>query len=124
MKTASKVMYIIGMISVVLTFILSLVLTILFFIGLFNPEFAAKLTESLAEAGAPSVILGTGLGFALYLLIASAIVIALSKRAIRNLNKGNGRVGTHILLLIGGIICWDIWYVLGGIFGIIGASKD
>lgn len=124
MKTASKIMYIIGMISVVLIFILSLTMTIIFIIGLANPDFAQRLTDGLAEAGAPAVFLGTGLGLSIYLLVASAIVIALSKRAIRNLNRGNGRVGTHILLLIGGIICWDIFYILGGIFGIIGASRD
>lgn len=124
MKTVSKIMYIIGMISVVLTLILGITGIIIFAIGLANPEFAAKLTESMENAGAPAAIMGAGLGLFIYLAVASLIVLSLSVRAIKNLNRGNGRVGTHILLLIGGIFCWDIFYVLGGIFGIIGASKD
>lgn len=124
MKTVSKIMYIIGMISVVLTFILSVVMIVIFSIGLASPEFAEKLKEALENAGTPAAFLGAGLGLFIYLAVVSLIVICLSTRAIRNLNQGNGRVGTHILLLIGGVICWDIFYVLGGIFGIIGASRD
>ena len=124
MKTASKIMYIIGMINVILILILGITGIIISAIGLANADFAARITEDLENAGAPAAIMGAGLGLFIYLTVASLVVLSLSTRAIRNLNRGNGRVGTHILLLIGGVICWDIFYILGGIFGIIGASKD
>ena len=90
MKTVSKIMYIIGMISVVLTFILSVVMIVIFSIGLASPEFADKLKEALENAGTPGAFLGAGLGLFIYLAVVSLIVICLSTRAIRNLNQGNG----------------------------------
>lgn len=124
MKTASKVMYIIGMISNVLVLILSIVLLIISIIGFANPEFAEQLKQSIQESGVPLAgVLGTSLGFGIYLFVTNLVVVLLARRAIKNLNAGNGRVGAHILLLIGGVLCWDVFYILGGIFGIIG-SKD
>ena len=124
MKTASKVMYIIGMISNVILLVLSIVIIVLSIIGLANPQLAQDMQQQIQETGIPFAgLVGAGLGLGIYLLIANAIVIFLARRAIRNLNKGNGRVGAHIVLLIGGVLSWDIFYVLGGIFGIIG-SKD
>ena len=123
MKTASKVMYVIGMISNVLVLILSIVLLIISIIGLANPEFANQLKQNIEASGIPFTgVLESGLGFGIYLFVSNLIVILLARRAIRNLNEGNGRVGAHIILLIGGVICWDIFYVLGGIFGIVGSK--
>ena len=124
MKVASKVMYIIGMISNVLLLICSIVIIVLSIIGLANPQLAENIQQEIQETGVPFAgLVGAGLGIGIYLFIANLVVIFLARRAIKNLNEGNGRVGAHIVLLIGGVLCWDIFYVLGGIFGIIG-SKD
>ena len=124
MKVASKVMYIIGMISNVLLLICSIVIIVLSIIGLANPQLAENIQQEIQETGVPFAgLVGAGLGIGIYLFIANLVVIFLARRAIKNLNEGNGRVGAHIVLLVGGVLCWDIFYVLGGIFGIIG-SKD
>ena len=124
MKVASKVMYIIGMISNVLLLICSIVIIVLSIIGLANPQLAENIQQEIQETGVPFAgLVGAGLGIGIYLFIANLVVIFLARRAIKNLNERNGRVGAHIVLLVGGVLCWDIFYVLGGIFGIIG-SKD
>ena len=124
MKVASKVMYIIGMISNVLLLICSIVIIVLSIIGLANPQLAENMQQQIQETGVPFAgLVGAGLGIGIYLFIANLVVIFLARRAIKNLNERNGRVGAHIVLLVGGVLCWDIFYVLGGIFGIIG-SKD
>ena len=123
MKVASKVMYIIGMISNVLLLICSIVIIVLSIIGLANPQLAENIQQEIQETGVPFAgLVGAGLGIGIYLFIANLVVIFLARRAIKNLNEGNGRVGAHIVLLIGGVLCWDIFYVLGGIFGIIGSN--
>ena len=123
MKVASKVMYIIGMISNVLLLICSIVIIVLSIIGLANPQLAENIQQEIQETGVPFAgLVGAGLGIGIYLFIANLVVIFLARRAIKNLNERNGRVGAHIVLLVGGVLCWDIFYVLGGIFGIIGSN--
>ena len=123
MKVASKVMYIIGMISNILLLICSIVIIVLSIIGLANPQLAENIQQEIQETGVPFAgLVGAGLGIGIYLFIANLVVIFLARRAIKNLNERNGRVGAHIVLLVGGVLCWDIFYVLGGIFGIIGSN--
>lgn len=125
MKTASKVMYIIGMITNVLLFIAATLMLVVFIIGKVNPDVANQIAERLKQT-VPYVdqLLGAGIGVTIFLLVANLIVLIIAISAIKNLNKGTGRVGTHVILMIGGIISWDIFYFLGGLFGIIGGSKD
>lgn len=123
MKTASKVMYVIGMISNVIVLLLSIALLVISIIGLVNADFANQIKQSIEASGIPFAgVLESGLGFGIYLFLANLIVILIARRAIRNLNEGNGKVGAHIVLLIGGVLCWDPFYILGGIFGIIGSK--
>ena len=125
MKTASKVMYIIGMIANVLLFIAATLMLVVFIIGKVNPDVANQIAERLKQT-VPYVdqLLGAGIGVTIFLLVANLIVLIIAISAIKNLNRGTGRVGTHVILMIGGIISWDIFYFLGGLFGIIGGSKD
>ena len=124
MKTASKVMYIIGMISNVILLVCSIVIIVLSIIGLANPQLAQDMQQQIQETGVPFAgLVGAGLGVGIYLLIANLVVIFLARRAIKSLNERNGGVGIHIVLLVGGVICWDIFYVLGGIFGIVGRNE-
>ncbi len=125
MKTASKVMYIIGMITNVLLFIATTLMLVVFIIGKVNPDVANQIAEQLKQT-VPYVdqLLGAGIGVTVFLLVANLIVLIIAISAIKNLNRGTGRVGTHVILMIGGIISWDIFYFLGGLFGIIGGSRD
>ncbi|MCR4911195.1 MAG: hypothetical protein K5925_01555 [Bacilli bacterium] len=125
MKTASKVMYIIGMITNVLLFIAATLMLVVFIIGKVNPDVANQIAERLKQT-VPYVdqLLGAGIGVTIFLLVANLIVLIIAISAIKNLNRGTGRVGTHVILMIGGIISWDIFYFLGGLFGIIGGSRD
>ena len=125
MKVASKVMYIIGMIANVIMFLLAIALLVIFVIGKVNPDFANQIIESMKDSfPGVSNLMDLGLGASIYLLLSNLIVLLLATRAIRNLNKNTGRIGLHILLMIGGILCWDVFYFLGGLFGIIGGSRD
>ena len=41
-----------------------------------------------------------------------------------DLREGNGRTGTHIFLLVLGILSINLFYLLGGIFGVVAANDD
>ena len=107
------------MIGNIIAFLIYTTLAILFIVAKSNPELAEKLANFF-QVGLPENV---GLGMLIFLAVANFIVLCLVGRAIKNLNERNGRVGTHILLLIGGIFAWDVFYILGGIFGIIGSHK-
>ena len=116
MKTASRIMYIIGIIGNIIIFLTALICMIILIIAKVNPEFAAQIEEAATNASMPvSYLTSAGLGLCIYLVIASLIVLALSFRAL----KRGVSAFVHVILLIGGILCWDIFYVLGGIFGLI-----
>lgn len=119
MKAASRVMYIIGLIGNIAIFIFSVIAMIILIVGKANPDFAAQLEDLASNSGQTvSQIMSVGLAFTIYLTVVSLIVLLLTFRALK---RGTSKF-VHILLMIGGIFAWDIFYVLGGIFGLI--SRD
>ena len=112
------------MISNIVLFALAAVFSVVFIIAKVNPDVANKIVEALKESHFyVEQVANLGLGLCVTLAVLNLIVFIFAIMAIKSLKKGNGGVGIHILFIIGGVLSWDIFYLLGGIFGTIGNSK-
>lgn len=112
MKSASKIFYIIGLVSNILLLLFFTLGLIGISIALADPEFA----KDLADQGVNlSVLQGIGLGTTIYAVSSNLIVLVLT---IIVLKQESNKI-IHIILLIAGILAWDLFYILGAIFGLI-----
>lgn len=125
MKKTSNLFYSIGFVLNIIGIVFYAVLIAIFAIAMNNAEAISKIatdTGSTVEYVRQSLL-------ALVILISVSIVIDIVVsifvlRAKRNLREGNGRTGTHILLLVLGILSINLFYLLGGIFGVVAAGDD
>lgn len=125
MKGASKVFYIIGIITNVILIIAWATFIIIPIVGLSNAEFIDQIASQSGQSAefvksaltALSTVSGVSIVF-------SIVVFVLSIIAIKQLNDGKGKKSAHVLLLIGGILSLDLFYILGSAFGLAAAAKD
>ena len=125
MKKASNVFYSIGFVLN----ILGIVFYILGIIGLAvvysNHDLIKQISTELNRGEA--FVKDALIVYLIFLSIVTVIEIVISLfvlRAKKNLKAGNGKIGTHILLLILGILGTNLFYLLGVIFGMVAASGD
>ncbi|MBR0295407.1 MAG: hypothetical protein IJQ67_05860 [Bacilli bacterium] len=107
MKTASRVMYFIARIFLVIAIISIIVGLVFSIIGIFRSEGDARITNI-----SYTIVLG------IFLLI-EFIVFGITSRALRDLKSARNAKHNHILCLILGIISCDVFFILGGIFGLV-----
>ena len=125
MKSAAKIFYLIGFIFNVLALVIGILLLVLLAVSVNNAEIIAR------------VVTQTGYGeqmvremmFVLIIFLSIAmlldiIAIILTLKARKDLIDNNGKLSTHIILLIGGVLTGNLFYLLGGIFGVSAASDD
>lgn len=125
MKGASKVFYIIGIITNVILILAWAAFIIVPIVGLSNAEFIDQIASQSGQNAeyvksaltALSTVSGVSIVF-------SIVVFVLSIIAIKQLNDGKGKKSAHVLLLIGGILSLDLFYILGSAFGLAAAAKD
>ncbi len=125
MKSASQVFYTIGFVFVIIGLIFETLFLILTAIGTGNAEVIAKIAQ---ETGNGEALVKDALILATILLAVSVAiyiaVIVLTIIAKKDLKDNNGKLSTHLILLIGGIFAFNLFYLLGGIFGITAANED
>lgn len=115
MKTASKVMYIIGTIWAIIGLILGIACVILGVVFLANGNL--DIDEELKQTGGTTyLILGCVLSV-IYLL-----VICLATKGRKALGNGKVNIAPHVIAIVFGAISFDICFVLAGIFGLVGES--
>ena len=123
MKTASKVMYTIGRIFNIFAIVVSIIILILGIVCIAAPDRIAGASEDLADADAAKaygiVLVITGV----ILLVIYAVVCILAGHASRSLNNGRKDNAPHILMIIVGVF-GDIFYLLGGIFGLVAENSE
>lgn len=112
MEKASRVMYSIANFFTWVLVILSIVGIVFSIIAIVNPDFA-KPVEGLPLIGTASLV------YLIIVLIVGLITIAMVRRAKA---KGSSK-GWDILFLILGILGSNIFYILGGIFGIVAIRR-
>ena len=125
MKNTSRVLYIIGLVLNVIGLILGALFLLVFAGSLNNAEVIQKVaTDSgqTVELIKQVLLLGV-IVTAIYAALA-ILVLVLSIIALRNLKKGNGKIGTHVLLLVSGVLDLNPFYLFGGIFGVVAANQD
>ncbi len=125
MKKSSNLFYSIGFVLNIIELVIAGLLVALFAFAYTNPDAINKVatdTGSTAEY-VQSAFLVIMILFVI-IAVVDVVVSVLVFVAKKNLKEKNGKVGTHILLLILGILSVNIFYLLGGIFGMVAASKD
>ncbi len=53
------------------------------------------------------------------MLLIELIILAFSRHAANSARDGNKRAGPHVWMLIMGIFGWNIFFILGAIFGLV-----
>ena len=135
MATASKVMYIIGIVCNILA-VIGMILLILFglFINMNAEELVTQVGEFIEEFPLPEDIelttelvkligMGVMIGGAIALVFAIA-VFCLALWACKSISNGKRERAPHIVMIVVGVLSTDIFYLLGGIFGLVSENKE
>ena len=116
MKNSSETMYKIGRIfSFVLLGIAALLLvihTILMIVAFAN-----------GHTGAGTGYIGNMIGDSIWLALI-IVVICLASKAINAMDQNEKEVAPHVTMIVFGALSCDVFYVLGGIFGIIAINQN
>ena len=125
MKNTSRLLYIIGLVFNIIGLVFSSLFLLVFAGSMNDVEVLQKVATDMGrpiEFVKEVMTLGVII-FAVSVFVA-IVVLVFSIIALRNLKKRNGKIGTHILLLILGILNVNPFYLFGGIFGIVAANQD
>ena len=119
MKTASKVMYTIGRLFNILAIIACVILIVVGIVAMVMPGKLAESSDDIttadeAKAMGMTILITGAVLFAVYV-----VICALAGHARKALNNNKTENAPHIIMIIVGIF-GDIFYLLGGIFGLIG----
>lgn len=121
MKTATRVMYTIGKIFSIIELIGFLLMVVGGIIMIVAAPAIAEQSEQYADATA-AIAAGTSLiVFGLIYAVIVILTIALVNNAHRKIKAGDRRKFPHILVMVMGFVSGDIFYFLGGLFGLIAA---
>ncbi|MBR4800246.1 MAG: hypothetical protein IK048_01020 [Clostridia bacterium] len=128
MKTASKVMYTIGRVFNIIELVGFAILIILGILFMTVPSLQSAYAEEAAEAGLEVDIAAKAAGLTMIitgviLFLVLLVVCLLAGHASKALNNGRKDNVPHILMIIVGIF-GDIFYLLGGIFGIVAENEE
>ena len=125
MKSASKVFYMIGFVFNIIAIIFGGLLLAFSIMGLTDHELFLKI---VAELNRGEQLVHDTLILMIVLLsielVLDVLFLVIILRAKKDLNEGNGKLSTHVVLLIAGILASNLFYLLGGIFGLVAASTD
>ncbi len=124
MSNASKIMYkigrifnIIAVIGLAIGFVASLISTI---VGVSQMDFENPSEEALA-----ALSLGiTGIVVCFLYLVFSVVALIIVGKAIKALKDNTRNVREHVTAIVVGVISGEIFYVLGGIFGLVAESQQ
>ncbi len=129
MKSAAKIMYVIGLVMNIIAIITCLVLTIVFGTLMNNQSFLIRLVENDTTGTIGSIEyahLAMLIYFAVFLVVTIIEVpaIFIGVMGIKKMNNDKPRQNAfHIVALVYGFLCGGIFYILGGIFGLIAENE-
>lgn len=125
MKSASKIFYMIGFVFNIIAIIFGGLLLAFSIMGLTDHELFLKIVTEVNRG--EQLVRDTLILMIVLLsieLVLDIIFLVIILRARKNLNEGNGKLSTHVVLLIAGILASNLFYLLGGVFGLVAASSD
>lgn len=125
MKNGAKLFYTLGLVFNILGMVLYTVLFALLLAANGNQEFINQVaTETTSSVNLVKEAIVVLIVINAVMLFINIVVCVLTFVARKNLNKGTGKVSPHLVLLLLGIFDVNLFYLLGGIFGMVSASKD
>lgn len=116
MKNASETMYRIGRIF---NFILLGIYAILIVVNLVS--MIVGLTDSNRSAQVSSAV--SGLITNIILIALTVVLLFLAKKAMTDIEADGTNQTPHILMIVFGVLTGDVFYLLGGIFGLVAISQ-
>ena len=119
MKTASKIMYTIGRIFNIFAIIACVVLIVVGIVAMVVPGKLAEASEDITTPDEAKAMGMTILITGAVLFVVYTVICALAGHARKALNNNKTENAPHIIMIIVGIF-GDIFYLLGGIFGLVG----
>ena len=125
MKNASRIMDTVGMVFNIIGLVLVLIGAILFGVVTFNQDLVNKIAQDSSQTA--DFVKNIVLVYFIFLcveLVVEALILVVAIKALKNLKEDNGRIASHVMLIVIGIVGFDIFYLLGGIFGVVAANQD
>ncbi len=126
MKTASKVMYTIGRIFNIIALIIALLILILGIVCASSSDFQQKLIEASEDVADLTAAKAYGITLIIVgaiMMVIYSVLCALASHASKALNNSKKENAPHIIMIIIGVF-GDIFYLLGGIFGLIAENSS
>ncbi len=122
MKDASKILYKIGNIFNIIGIVFAVLAAIIFFAGygIVDAKMAQEMGKTIKEAQAIYLTLGIVM---IICVVVWCIVYFFAKKAIKALNDNSNSTSPHVIMIVIGIIGSSIFYLLGGVFGVIAETQ-
>lgn len=125
MKSTSKLLYAIGFIfNVIDLFILTLVV-VLCSVAITSSEIVAQVAAETSQTVdlVQKILMILIIVCSIIFVVRFALIfVVISAR--KNLNNNTGKYSPHVVLLIVGIFSFNLFYLLGGIFGSVAAGES
>ena len=123
MKKASRVLYTIGRVFNIIGIVLFITLAIIFAVGAFDEETAARIAVDMKEPLQTVKDLCMTC-FVLFLIegILNIVTLILAIRAGRSIRNEDGKIAPHVTMIVIGALAWDPFYFIGGILGTVSAK--
>lgn len=127
MKSASKTLYTVGKVINIIEIVLSILVVVLgiFAVVMPNEIYQKGIEQGVTEFGSPQAVKNAGIKLivgAAIAFVVCLIIFLLAKKASKSLKDDASNSAPHTLMLIIGIF-GDIFYFLGGLFGILSSNE-
>ena len=122
MGNASKILYTVGKVVNIIEIVMT---SLMLLLGLVVMIFGETITANIeALSGMMTMLSGTGftIGGA-FALVLSIVTLVLANNATRALDNGIKENAPHIVMIVIGVL-GDIFYLLGGIFGLVAENTE
>ena len=123
MAKASQVMYLIGKIINIIEIVCAALLLLAGAICVSMPEEFIGKIDKITTAEEAKAFGVTIIVIAVIMLIVSIVVLALANKAKKAVAKGSKQNAPHIIMIVIGVIGGDIFYLLGGVFGLVAQNN-
>ena len=124
MKKAAKIMYTLGIIGNFCLIFVCLIGMLISLIGVANIEEIIRNANTQFTEEQIAAVLAFFTSFTIVYLIIYIVTVILAFVAKSKVNDGKKSYFPHILVLVIGVVGWNVFYILGGIFGIVAETQE
>lgn len=126
MKSATKTMYVIGKIFTIIELVCAALCAILGVVAIAasTEVYNQAIADGYSKFESPAHVKAAGITMLVVMLITIAVqivVLVLAKRARKSLEKDEKNTTPHIVMIVVGVFS-NVFYLLGGVFGVLTTS--